>query len=335
MKKTIKIFFSDFWANFDPENNLFTNLLREDYNVIISDQNPDFLFFSYFGNHFERFNCTRIYFTGENVTPNFKHCDFAMSFELDLDNPKHYRLPLYALFDDVAKLTTAKDPEAILKSKSQFCNFIYSNPNSKKRIDFFHKLSKYKTVHAGGRVLNNLGFRVDDKIKFISDYKFTIAFENESHPGYTTEKIFEPMIANSLPIYWGNPQVLRDFNTKSFLNYYDFSSDEELIEHIINVDNNDDLYLKYLEQPWFNNNQINEFVLNQNLKQFLHSIIDNQSTPVASQSPVFHSNPFVSKLSLACIDSAFHSKRLINKYIFNFNFNKIIYRLKNMKSRTQ
>ena len=41
---------------------------------------------------------------------------------------------------------------------------------------------------------------------------FTIAFKNDSYPGYTTEKIYEPMYVNSLPIYSGNPLVYRDFN---------------------------------------------------------------------------------------------------------------------------
>ena len=38
----------------------------------------------------------------------------------------------------------------------------------------------------------------------------TIAFENSSFPGYTTEKIFEPMLEGSIPIYWGNPRVDED-----------------------------------------------------------------------------------------------------------------------------
>jgi len=44
-KKTIKINFKYFFEGFDPEDNFFTNLLRKNYNVIISD-NPDYLFYS-------------------------------------------------------------------------------------------------------------------------------------------------------------------------------------------------------------------------------------------------------------------------------------------------
>ena len=44
-KKTIKINFKYFPAMFDPENNLFTNCLRKNYKVIISDK-PDYFFYS-------------------------------------------------------------------------------------------------------------------------------------------------------------------------------------------------------------------------------------------------------------------------------------------------
>ena len=80
------------------------------------------------------------------------------------------------------------------------------------RNDFFRRLSRYRPVDSGGRVLNTLGHRVADKQAFLRDYKFTIAFENESHPGYTTEKIVEPMLAASIPIYWGDPEVARHFD---------------------------------------------------------------------------------------------------------------------------
>jgi len=138
-----------------------------------------------------------------------------------------------------------------------------------KRIKFFHKLSKYKKVDSGGKVLNNIGGRVKDKLTFIKDYKFTIAFENASFPGYTTEKLVQPMFVDSLAIYWGNELVHNDFNPKSFLNYLDFKSEDELIQKIIEVDQTDELYIEYLKQPYFHNNVVNEYVNPENvLKQF-------------------------------------------------------------------
>jgi hypothetical protein len=111
-----------------------------------------------------------------------------------------------------------------------------------------------------------------EKVEFIKDYKFTIAFENTEYPGYTTEKLVQPMLAYSLPIYCGNPLVDRDFNTKSFLNYSDFPSEENLIERIIEIDQNDALYKDYLQQPYYHNNRVNEFVDPENILQQFENI---------------------------------------------------------------
>jgi len=113
-------------------------------------------------------------------------------------------------------------------------------------------------------VLNNIGGPLkgyeDAKVQFIKDYKFTIAFENSEYPGYTTEKLIQPMLVHSIPIYWGNPVVHLDFNPKSFLNYYDFPDEEALIERIIELDQDDDLYRQYLLEPYYHNNQVNPLI---------------------------------------------------------------------------
>jgi hypothetical protein len=100
--------------------------------------------------------------------------------------------------------------------------------------------------------MNNLGYLVDDKLKFQNNYKFSIAFENSEYPGYTTEKIVHPKIVNSIPIYWGNPVVGRDWNTKSFINAYEFINMKELVEFIKEVDNDDNLYFNILKESHFN-----------------------------------------------------------------------------------
>jgi len=284
MKKKVKINFTDFWSRFDKTDNLFWNLLSKHYELELSDE-PDILFYSYFGQDFRNYNCIRILFQGENVRPNFKECDFAFSFDYISNNPKNYRLPLYVLYDDVKKLTLPKNPKEIAKEKTKFCAFVVSNKYCNKRIDFFHKLSKYKKVDSGGKILNNIGGPIENKIDFIKDYKFTIAFENSSYPGYTTEKIFQPMLVNSIPIYWGNPSVNNDFNTKSFLNYHDYSSDEKLIEQIIALDNDDEQYHRMLEQPYFHNNLVNEYVEESNIENQLKYIVESipTVTPVATK----------------------------------------------------
>jgi hypothetical protein len=82
----------------------------------------------------------------------------------------------------------------------------------------------------------------------------------------------EPMTVNSIPLYWGNPLIDREFNTKSFVNFYDFSSDNDMIDYIIELDKNDDLYMEKLKQPWFIDYNIPENNKIDNIKSFLYKI---------------------------------------------------------------
>jgi len=255
------------WRNFDKRDNYFYHLLSQCYQLDITSD-PDFLIYGPRGIEHRKYKCIKIFYTGENVRPDFWQCDFAFSFDYP-ETPRNYRLPLYALYDDPLKLLKKNPINDILRAKTRFCNFVYSNPNAKKRIRFFKLLNKYKKVDSGGSVLNNLGYKIQNKREFISSYKFTISFENESYPGYSTEKIFEPMLESSIPIYWGNPLVTRDFNSKSFINVHEFDSYEDVIEQIIKIDQDHDLYIQYLSEPFFINNQIPESIIKDNiLKRF-------------------------------------------------------------------
>jgi len=138
----------------------------------------------------------------------------------------------------------------------KFCNFITRNHVCKMRNQFFKKLNHCKDVDSAGPYLNNMpeGYILPkgENIKFIKNYKFNMSFENEKQLGYTTEKILFPLLARSIPIYWGNPAVNLDFNPASFINYDDYESEEALIEYLFKVDNDDELLLSYLNAPALN-----------------------------------------------------------------------------------
>ena len=275
MKRKIKVEFVDWWSGFDKTNNYFYNLLKEEFDVIITD-NPDYLFFSVFGSKHLQYKCKKIFYTGENVAPPLHYCDYSFSFDY-LDDNRNYRLPHYLLYDGYYELQRPKIINESLANR-KFCNFIVSNGACQERNQFYNELSKYKKVDSGGRFANNIGYAVDNKLKFQSEYKFSIAFENNAYrpqfPGYTTEKIMEPMTVNSVPIYWGNPEIGKEFNTKSFINVYDFNSIDDVINYIEYLDNNDKKYLELLNQPWFDNYKIPESNNIENIKSFLYKIFE-------------------------------------------------------------
>lgn len=273
--KPIKIDFCDFWAGFDRFDNYFTRLLGQHFPIEVSDD-PDFVFYSTSGQKFKTYTCVRIYYTGESFTPNFSECDYAISFDPDLAG-RNLRYPLYLLYGDMRSLLSPKKPYSEVKNQhTRFCNMVVSNARAKERIEFFHKLSAYKPVDSGGRYLNNVGGPIDNKLDFISRYKFTIAFENKIYPGYITEKLVEPMFSHSMPIYWGTPDVAREFNTRSFINWHDYGSDEAVIERIIELDQNDDLYEAVYNEPYFPENKLNSFCDEQRLLDFMEMVFSNK-----------------------------------------------------------
>jgi hypothetical protein len=168
---------------------------------------------------------------------------------------------------------------------------------NRKRLEFFQKLSRYKKVDSGGRFLNNIGGPIPPvwtaKVEFLRRYKFHLAFENESHEGYTTEKIYDAMMARSLPIYWGNPRISEEFNPKSFLNYFDYGSDEALLEKIITLDRDDAQYLEYARQPYFHANQPNKFYDLERLLEFFQRIFSTPVTPVSRNRRFFEINRWI------------------------------------------
>ncbi len=69
--------------------------------------------------------------------------------------------------------------------------------------------------------------------------------------GYTTEKVVEPMLVNSIPIYWGNKLIGKDFNKSSMLVVEDEMDFGKIIDEMRFLDENDDAYLSKLRENWF------------------------------------------------------------------------------------
>lgn len=163
------------------------------------------------------------------------------------------------------------------RRKKKFCNMVVSNPKRDKVFEeFFYKLSEYKRVDSGGRYLNNIGGPVSAKLDFIRDYKFTMAFENRSYPGYTTEKILDPMLAGSIPVYWGNPNISDEFNPESFINLHDFATLDDAVRRTIEIDQDDELYRRMISAPVFHDDRVPEYLTHEAILERFAAIIDNR-----------------------------------------------------------
>lgn len=286
MKEILKLDFADFWPGFNKEDNYFHRLLSRSYELQISEQ-PDLLIFSVFGKQHRSYKCTRVLYSGENRGVDFSACDYAFTGDYSA-HPRHFRMPFYVYcFAPERFVKPELDYEAVLAAKQKFCCMVVSNPGGKVRNRFFELLSQVRQVDSGGKYKNNIGFRVPDKEAFLKEYKFNLAFENRSWPGYTTEKIVEPMFVHTIPVYWGNPLIHQDFNSKAFLNYHQYRSAQALIKQMLEVDRNPKLHLQYLKEPWCCGNKLPEQFQPEYLLEIFKRIIENPINPVGSRKKSF------------------------------------------------
>ncbi|MGL2357076.1 glycosyltransferase family 10 domain-containing protein, partial [Helicobacter pylori] len=256
-------------------------------------------------------NAKRVFYTGENEVPNFNLFDYAIGFdELDFNN-RYLRMPLYydrlhhkaeSVNDTTAPYKLKPDSLYALKKPSHhfkenhpnlcavvndesdplkrgFASFVASNANAPIRNAFYDALNSIEPVTGGGSVKNTLGYKVENKNEFLSQYKFNLCFENSQGYGYVTEKIIDAYFSHTIPIYWGSPSVAKDFNPKSFVNVHDFKNFDEAIDYIKYLHTHPNAYLDMLyENPLNSVNGKAGFYQNLSFKKildFFKTILEN------------------------------------------------------------
>ena len=269
----IKFLYDCFDEGFNSINDTYIDLLSKHFDVIESES-PEYLF-SYeprgdgvVGDELDYYHdCVRCQISVENNRPNFNIYDFAIgNFHNIKYGNRYLYLPPQVIYHSISTNFTpiyshrCKWNDILNKhkeitddmAKRDFCGFVVSNKNvaDYEREHFYKKLSEYKHIDSGGKFMNNIGSVVEDYFEFASDHKFMIAFENAWNAAIT-EKLDNAFAAKTVPIYWGNTDIEDLYNSKSFVNCHNYKNFDEVIERIIEIDNDDDIYLNMLKEPAF------------------------------------------------------------------------------------
>ena len=237
-----------------------------------------------------------VFFTGECLSPDLNIFDYAIVFDRHLKcDDRIARLSARRYFDVSffdEYLNMAPDKEMIAK-KPLFCNFLYSHQGHPNRDKLFYKISEYKKVDSLGKHLNNVkrkNTRYDKDWRRLSieerlPYKFSIAAENAEYPGYVDEKLLSCLQAHTVPIYWGDPTVTEEINPKAIINCSSFANWDEMLEYIKKVDNDDDLFLSILKEPWQTEEQVKySQSLDENYDRFILNVF-SQGKEKAKRAP--------------------------------------------------
>ena len=287
-KQALKIAFLDFWEGANISE-IISFLHLDEYDLIEDYICPDLVVYSCFGEkHLDYTHCTLLFYSGENVIPDFNVCDFSIStVKIQYEN-RHLWIPCSHIS------TIGYTPDCIQEVtpnllNRDFCSFIYSQDSEGKgaiyrRIFCEQLMKKYKHVDCPGKILHNtesdlLSKRYDiknwhaSKLLFLNRYKFNIAFENSDGPGYITEKLTDCYLANTVPIYWGSSKDIAPYPKESMICANDYNSIDELIKRIIEVDTNDELYLSILRaNPFRIENKDNFPDFDQQIKIFIANL---------------------------------------------------------------
>jgi hypothetical protein len=229
-KKKVSIGFARFWAGATAGELIDTILidLKPYFEFEVSDS-PQVLLYGPYSGAIPAGRFIKVFIGCENVRPIMSECDWAFG----VLHPEYVNHPRYMRFarwgDDSHLVQKDRNWAEVLPAKTRFCAFLYSHI-CPYREAFFRALSAYKPVDAPGRSMNNMpGIdpvpgQIDWKVKveFLRAYKFVIAFENSSAPGYNTEKLTHAIEADAMPIYWGDPEIGRSFNPGRFINAHDY-----------------------------------------------------------------------------------------------------------------
>jgi hypothetical protein len=157
---------------------------------------------------------------------------------------------LHSLSDLVRK--PSFDAAAVVKKKKRFCAVLVWNcgdhSDSGIRVAFFDLLSSvYKQCDAISKCRRNETYIKEQGIKTpeqydrwnnvgtgdgngkqgvsfydkavlaYEDYKFVVGFENLRTKGYFTEKLISARLADTVPVYWGAPDIEDHVDPKSFV----------------------------------------------------------------------------------------------------------------------
>lgn len=170
-----------------------------------------------------------------------KRFDLTMSYRRDADVWVPY-LP------EAGRLLSP----AAVKTESSPAVYIASNANDRSgRHAYVAELMRHLRVDCYGACHRNRTLADDDgqavKLATIARYRFTLAFENSIARDYVTEKFYDALIAGSVPVVLGAPNV-GEFAPAdpSYVDVNDFPAPADLASFLVEVAGDESRYAKYL-----------------------------------------------------------------------------------------
>lgn len=268
---SIRVCAVNFWPGFSLRGSILGYMLARAgyarYECTDNVDEADLIFTSVFGRRATEPRKT-IFYTGENVRPDFLKCRYALTFDRDAWGGRNFYFPLWmarlcwpdyrpyraegansahgweALIDPQI-LTRPRARQDDLDAK-KFCAVVASAYEGL-RVSLAAALNNYRSVDARGPLFG--APLQQSKHDFFGAYKFALCPENSLFPGYVTEKLFDAWVGGAVPIYFGGSQADPTINSQAFVNYADTHDVASLVGQVVDLDRSAAAYLKMHAQP--------------------------------------------------------------------------------------
>lgn len=109
---------------------------------------------------------------------------------------------------------------------------------------------------------------VKSKHETLSQYRFSICFENMVMPGWITEKIFDCFYVGTIPIYLGAPDIEKYVHKNCFIDMRDFDSYDELYAYLLSLSDEDISSFREAARGYLSSEQYQPFTKERFVEQF-------------------------------------------------------------------
>ena len=149
-------------------------------------------------------------------------------------------------------------------NKNKLCSMLFSQKKYAPGHKLREKISTLQFSFDVDRYGSMFGTRIQDKSLTLNDYCYSFSIENCSEPGYFTEKINDCFATCTIPIYWGDPEISKIYNTDGII-FLDNLDESKITQKFY------DTKIKAIEE---NYNIVSEVIKTNNMQHPINYLIE-------------------------------------------------------------
>lgn len=114
--------------------------------------------------------------------------------------------------------TFLTDPARAVPEKTRMASLIASAKNTLPGHKLRHEIvARIGQVGLGVDIMGR-GYRpIEDKSEGLAPYRYSVVIENSREAGYFTEKLVDALLCDTVPIYWGAPDIASHFDASGMM----------------------------------------------------------------------------------------------------------------------